>query len=312
MTDSVVAVSLAELVALRIQASQLPEWRRSARAELSGNSRSPFKGRGMEFDETRPYQPGDDVRSLDWRVTARTGRPHTKVFREERERPVWLWVDYRPGMFFATRGMFKSAFAARAAAILAWGVLAHGDRVGGWVVGRSAQQEVKPQRGQRSVLHLLRALADMGAPDAQPRSLGTAALDKPLDTLAKLRRIVRPGSLVFLLTDGRDLESADGHLSDIARHSDVVLCLINDPLEAQLPPPGQYALCDARGRRLTLHTDDPALVQDYAQRFTARRLHFETLAHRHRMRLISAMTNEDPLEVLRRSLRGQPTLRRTA
>ena len=117
---------------------------------------------------------------------------------------------------------------------------------------------------------------------------------------------------MFLLTDGRGLEAADGHLSDLSRHSDVVLCLIHDPLEAQLPPPGQYPMCDASGRRLTLHTDDPALVRGYTQRFDARRQHFETLAHRHRMRLISAMTNEDPLEVLRRSLRGQPALRRTA
>ena len=87
----------------------------------------------MEFDESRLYQPGDDIRNMDWRVTARTGKPHTKLFREERERPVFVWVDYRAPMFFATQGVFKSVFVARMAALIAWNAVQQGDRIGGLI-----------------------------------------------------------------------------------------------------------------------------------------------------------------------------------
>ena len=118
--DAVVRPSLEELIALSRPAGGLRLARPTARALQSGQYFSRFKGRGMEFDETRLYTPGDDVRHLDWRVTARTGKAHTKLFREERERPVFLSVDYRASMFFATRGMYKSALAARLAALIAW------------------------------------------------------------------------------------------------------------------------------------------------------------------------------------------------
>ncbi|MEQ8659878.1 MAG: DUF58 domain-containing protein, partial [Gammaproteobacteria bacterium] len=100
------------MVALAGQARALPGFARPLRARHSGQYLSRLRGRGMEYDESRPYQPGDDIRQIDWRVTARTGRPHTKLFREERERPVFLCVDYRHGMFFATQGVFKSVQAA--------------------------------------------------------------------------------------------------------------------------------------------------------------------------------------------------------
>ena len=109
----VIRPSLKELIALSQPAGTVSLLRPTAKALQSGQYLSRFRGRGMEFDEARLYMPGDDVRSLDWRVTARTGRPHTKIFREERERPVFLSVDYRASMFFATRGMYKSAMAAR-------------------------------------------------------------------------------------------------------------------------------------------------------------------------------------------------------
>ena len=117
-TTDPVHVSIPSLLKLRQAATGLDLRSRFIRARQGGSYMSAFKGMGMEFDEVRPYQPGDEVRHLDWRVTARTGRPHTKLFREERERPILLWVDYRANMFFATRGVFKSVLAARAAALL--------------------------------------------------------------------------------------------------------------------------------------------------------------------------------------------------
>ncbi len=140
-----VRVSTASLIRLIGPASTLSLKVRFIRAQQSGAYLSAFKGRGMEFEEARPYQPGDDIRNLDWRVTARTGKPHTKLFREERERPILLWVDYRNTMFFATKGVYKSVIAARAAALLAWSAHHHGDRVGGIIFSEQIHHELKPR-----------------------------------------------------------------------------------------------------------------------------------------------------------------------
>ncbi len=99
-------------------------------AETAGNRQSRFRGRGIDFQESRNYQPGDDIRTMDWRVTARTGRPHTKVFQEERERPIIIVIDCNPSMFFGTRVAFKAVIAARLAALIAWAAIRNGDRIG--------------------------------------------------------------------------------------------------------------------------------------------------------------------------------------
>ncbi|MFZ2172135.1 MAG: DUF58 domain-containing protein, partial [Methylococcaceae bacterium] len=128
-----ISVSLKTLIDLAKPATSLNLHHLSIRSRQSGGYVSRFKGRGMEFDEARLYQPGDDIRSIDWRVTARTGKTHTKVYREERERPVFISVDNRPAMHFATRGVFKSVLAAKLAGLLAWTAQNHGDRIGGQI-----------------------------------------------------------------------------------------------------------------------------------------------------------------------------------
>ena len=124
---------LRDLMSLARAAMHLPGWHDRAKRQTQGAYLSALRGRGMEYDESRPYQAGDDIRTLDWLVTARTGKPHTKLFREERERPVIVAVDYRPAMFFATQGSFKSVQAARCAALLAWRAAQQGDRLGGFI-----------------------------------------------------------------------------------------------------------------------------------------------------------------------------------
>ena len=122
-------VTSRELIELRRHARKLDlTRRRPALAQLAGNHASRFRGRGMDYQESRAYQPGDDIRNMDWRVTARSGRAHTKLFQEERERPVVFCIDLGPSLFFATRGALKSVIAARAATLLAWAAAAQGDR----------------------------------------------------------------------------------------------------------------------------------------------------------------------------------------
>ena len=157
--DNLVHVSPSTLIALRGAGESLTLKASRISARQSGNYLSRFKGRGMEFDEARLYQPGDDVRTMDWRVTARTGKPHTKLYCEERERAVLTWVDMRPTMFFATRGAFKSVIAARAAALLGWSANRQGDRLGGLVFNADTHHELRPKRGKSATLKMMQLIS---------------------------------------------------------------------------------------------------------------------------------------------------------
>ncbi len=294
--DELVRVSLPSLIRLTQAALGLKLGPTGIRAMQGGNYLSSFKGRGMEFDETRPYTQGDDVRSLDWRVTARTGKTHTKLFREERERPVFLSVDARAAMFFATRGVFKFVQAARLAALTAWSAQRHGDRVGGQVFTEKGGIEVKPEHGRRAVLHLLQQLVD-ASPSAE--GLSGNGLD---EALARLVHHARPGSLVFVFSDFRGLgEAGRFSLLRLRRHCDVALAFLSDPLESQLPEKGHYRFAHA-GRELSLDAS-LAAASAYADRFVKRRVAVSQIARQHGMRFIPCLTTDDPVAVLRESLR---------
>lgn len=298
-TGDPVRPSLSELIRLSQPAAALNLTRSTVRALQSGQYLSRFKGRGMEFDETRPYTQGDDARNLDWRVTARTGRPHTKLFREERERPVFLSVDYRSAMFFATRGMFKSALAARLAALIAWSACRHGDRVGGQIFSAGARQEFKPEHGHRAVLRLLGALVDRAETPAQEGDPALAFTD----ALLRLPRHARPGSLVFLFSDFRRLEAeGEAALARLGRHCQAVLVLLYDPFEQHLPP-GRLRYTDG-GRELQLD-GVPRTAAEHQQRFLDRLERVRGLALRQGFRFVSCATTDDPLLVLQRGS-GRP------
>ncbi|MGX2038667.1 DUF58 domain-containing protein [Methylocaldum sp. MU1018] len=293
---SLVRPTLEDLIRLSQPAAGLALARPTARALQSGQYLSAFKGRGMEFDETRPYTQGDDARNLDWRVTARTGKPHTKLFREERERPVFLTVDYRSSMFFATRGMFKSVMAARLAALIAWSARRHGDRIGGQIFSEAESVELKPEHGHRSVLRLLKTLVDQ----ANPQTAGApdAALQ---DALMRLPRHARPGSLVFVFSDFRQLTAAgEASLSRLSRHCDLVLVFIFDPLEQRLPT-GSRRFSD--GRRDVVLNADARTVDAYERSFQAREERLRELARRHGVRLVPCRTTDEPFLVLQQSRR---------
>ena len=159
---SPVSVSQAGLIRLSGAARAIALDVLRVRSLQTGAYVSHFRGRGMEFDESRPYQPGDDPRSIDWRVTARSTTAYTKLFREERERPVLIMVDLRSNMHFATRGCFKSVSASRAAALLSWAAHHRGDRLGGLIFGDTMHRELKPRLGRQAALRYLHELASPG------------------------------------------------------------------------------------------------------------------------------------------------------
>lgn len=217
----------------------LPKAKRVSRPQ-AGTHFSRFRGRGMEFSEVRAYQPGDDVRSIDWRVTARRQKPHTKLFNEERERPIFLLCDQSQPMFFGSKVAFKSVRAAETAALFAWTALNHNDRVGGIVYSGQGHEEFRPSRDRKSILRLLSQLAHYNrALSAQSQTPEKAF--RLNDALTECSRIVKPGSLVMIISDFSQIdEETHKHLALMAQHNDLILANVFDPLERELPPPGFY------------------------------------------------------------------------
>jgi len=298
---SPVRVSLADLVRLRPAGESLHLAAPRIRVATEGGHVSPYKGRGVEFDESRPYQPGDDLRTIDWRVTARTGKPHTKVFREERNRPVFVWLDLRRPMLFATRGAFKGVRAAELAALVAWSAVANGDRLGGLVFSETEHHELRPALGARSALRLLQTIS---APAFwEPPPAAAAAEADAGRALKKLTRVARPGSLIFLFSDFRRLGAdAERHLHELAGHCDLLLVHVYDAVEAELPPPGRYRI-ESAGRSFTIETGNEAVRRRYHEHFAERRSVLQGLSRRPGIRVVDCPTDAEPRSVLAQQFR---------
>ena len=302
-TPGVVHVSSDELVRCRLQAGELRlDGRQVARSAITGAHASRFRGRGMDYLESRTYQPGDDIRSMDWRVTARTGRAHVKLYQEERERPVVVMIDLGPGMFFATRGAFKSVIAARAAALIGWAAIRNGDRIGA-LLFNGGHHEIRPQGGQRGVLRLIRQLVTATDPakamTTESRSDGSSHLN---EALLRLRRVARPGSLVFILSDFYAInEDTRRHLQALRQHNDIVACQIVDALELQPPAAGRYAISDGEQSGL-LDTRSAASRASYQEYFANHHREVRELMRQSAVHLQRITTTDDVAQALRHGL----------
>jgi uncharacterized protein (DUF58 family) len=230
-------------------------------SKLAGTYLAKSKGRGMEFDEVRHYQTGDDVRTIDWRVTARTGKVHTKLFREEKERPVFILTDLGSNMQFGSALLLKSVQAAHLAALIAWHVKQRGDKLGGLVFSQQQHFELKPQSRSHGVLRYFHALTEV-----QHTIQGSRGLSLN-EALSQLRRLVRPGSLVYILSDFAGFTD-DGlrHIRAIRQHNEVTCCPVTDPLDLMLPAfsSGVAAVSDGRHTGY-IELDSTALRQRYAR-----------------------------------------------
>ena len=302
-------VSASDLIGLQRHAGKIGLKRVGpTRAQIAGNHASRFRGRGMDYQESRIYQAGDDIRSMDWRVTARTGAAHVKLYQEERERPVVLFLDLNPGMFFGSRGMLKSVVAARAAALLAWAAADSGDRVGAMLFN-SGYCDLQPRGGKHGVLRLIRQVVEHSDPrigiNAQVHPGGLNA------ALSRVRRISRPGSLIVLLSDYYGIDEDSGnHLLRMRQHCDVVAIQIVDPLEEAPPPAGRYAVT-AGGRQGILDTRSTAASKAYQDYFSHHHQVVATMMGRHAIPLLRLSTAADVVAVLQNHFAARFTRRRT-
>lgn len=250
-----VNVTLEELLALNNKAVMAIKPSK-VQADGAGQHISKIRGRGMDFSEIRGYQAGDDIRHMEWRVTARTGKPHIKLYQEERERPIFLICDFNPSMYFGTKQRFKSALLAELAAILAFSASQHGDRVGGILFSGDDVKELRPRARKEGLLPLLKGLSDFTF-KKQQKNLGLS------EVLKILRRVAKPGSLIFILSDfntsGDDLPNI---ITRLQQHSDVVAYHIVDTLEKNAPIPGNYAMTDGTNE-LLLNTFDGIIRKNY-------------------------------------------------
>lgn len=290
---------LSDLIRLRFDARKLRE-ASSVRPQSNnvGTRQSRQRARGIDFEEVRLYQQGDDVRTIDWRVTARTSTPHTKVFRAERDRPLFLVIDQRQSMFFGSRNCCKSVQAAHLASLLAWGAYHRGDQVGGCVLGNAHFNEVRPCRGYRAVLQLLHFI------DAHNNSLKLDT-EKPEHTplehvLSNIRKSLRPGTSVFIISDGHDLDTDSkhmtAHLHYLVQHCQLTWLHISDVMERNMPTHGRYLFTN--GRQRTEWHMEKGLRNIYSKQFVTHLQHISNYLSGLRISLTSIDTTDAPLTVL--------------
>lgn len=293
--DGRVHVSLAELIALRARVARLRLPPQDSRATRVGTHSSRLYGRGMDYAESRAYQPGDDVRRLDWRLTARSGRLHTKLFQEEREGQLLILLDQHPGMRFGTRTRFKSVQAARSAAMAAWYAIKAGERVGLMAFGENGYLQ-RPRGGVRGALDVCGALA-------QGDTLYPTQAEPLSQALAQVIKLRHGANRVLLISDGQSSdEAAHRRLIEMMRHTAVRILIVVDAIECEPIPAGTYPV-EQGGERHRLILQSKRQRDDFQEKLAAghRRLVAMATALGIPYRLID--TAADPLDALAALLR---------
>jgi len=299
--------SLEQLIKLKWQAEMLtlPLARRALRQQ-SGVHHSSFKGRGMEFAEVREYQPGDDIRSIDWRVTARRQKPHTKLYHEEREQPVYLICEQTQNMFFGSQYVFKSVRAAQVSAILAWVILNRGDRIGGTIFSEEGHRTFKAGRSRKKVMAYLHTVSQYNQKLHCQRKYPAEAFTVN-DALSECFRFIHPGAMVIIVSDFYDLsESGKRQLHLLARHNELITVQVTDPLDKELPPSGFYPVSNG-DNVLTLDTSKQNFVEIYQNTYRLQQEQFIFMTRKLNIRNIdisTAMTLSDSIKALSSILRS--------
>lgn len=290
VADGRVHVSLPELIALRSRVARAPAPPVVSRAQSSGQRPGRLHGRGMDYAESRVYQAGDDVRRMDWRLTARSGTAHTKLFQEEREGRLLILLDTNASMRFGTRVRFKSVQAARVAALAAWYAIRGGDRIGVLAFG-GQKQILRPRGGSRGALSAVGAIATWDAmPPGEDETLSAA--------LQRAGRLMHGASRVLLISDGFAVDdAARGRMLDLVRKAEVSILNVADPLELEAPPAGRYPLAH-RGTHydVVLHGDRQR--QEFARSLGEGHRRLDALATSLGLRQRVVDTTADPFDAV--------------
>jgi len=268
---------------------------------LSGKYVSKLRGRGLNFEELRHYQPGDDVRSMDWKVTRRTGKPHIKVYTEERERNVYLAIDQRSTMFFGSTSKMKSVIAAEIAALMAWRVADSGDRVGAVVYGDDSIHVIPAKRGRQHVVNVLVEIV------RQNKKLKVGAKpnhssDSFNKMLAKLAQVSGNNALVILIGDGHGWNNkSTDFIKKIRQHNEIIACHVHDPLEQELPEMPQMVVSDGE-QQIQFSSHDAVIREKYKTELERQLNTYAETAKKYRIPLLSITTVLPVEQQLRKAL----------
>ncbi len=255
-------VTLQQLIDLRHAAVHQSPASIKKRLMMAGQKLSSIRGRGLEFDATREYQPGDDIRSMAWRVTARCLKPHIKVYREEKERSAWLALDLSPSQYFGTRRMFKSVQTIMQAAQTGWHSLHKGERIGAMLAPSAKPQIYLPQSGDKNYLAILNAMTECSR--LQPEFNDENYLNA---LLLALQQQARSGNMVYLYSDFFQFDTdTEKLLLHLARRTHLVMNFVFDPFEALPPPPHLYMLTNGK-QKIAFNMRDTDNREAYQQQF---------------------------------------------
>ncbi len=288
--------SLTTLQGLRHLAKQCQVPSSHSRALLGGQHKSRAISRGMEFEEVRQYQPGDDIRSIDWRVTARTQITHSKRYSEEKEKPIVTAVDQRLSNFFGSQHCFKSVYACHLAALINWATLQAGDRSGGLVIGTKDIQETRAVRSHKTVNRWLQQLSLAN----QQLSSTPSSLTEPhfSEFLERVIRSTQTGTQVFIISDFYDLdEQCEKRLFQLARHHYVTLLWVVDPLEEKLPNSGKVQVSNGQSQQ-TLWLDGQE-IHAFWRQHQAKEQRLSELCQRLGIRLCKATLDTAPIDIIK-------------
>lgn len=287
---------LHELIALKSRKAPLKlNAEHSIKSAVPGDHHSPFRGQGLEFDSVRAYVPGDDVRNIDWRVTARIGSPHLKLFKEERERQVIICVDMNEAMRFGTRNTFKSIQAARVAAFLGWRALDDRDRVGACLFGDVPKgiQYFDPKRTRKSLWAMFRMMAQ------PPKERCKISLEQ---ALRHLHLAAHTGSLIYVISDFREVDEPLAEiLMRLNKHCDVVCIAISDPADRTIMPVGRVGFQAGGGESFSIDTESDKGRMSYAAQWEENRQRLKTMTLRAKTAMVELTTE---MEVHRELLLG--------
>lgn len=297
-----VYADLDDLVRLQFRArgfSFLP--RQPIQSLLAGRHASRLRGRGLNFEEIRRYQMGDDIRQIDWKVTARTRKTHSRVYTEERERTTLLVVDQRLTMFFGSVKNMKSVTAAEAAALAAWRVISQKDRVGALVFNDAHIEEIHPQRSRATVMRILNAVLEqnhaLSITNAQPANAGRFN-----EVLRRCERLAKHDALVCIISDAAGADDETKRiLTRIAQHNDVLFGFVHDPLEVDLPDAGPLIFGDGSGQ-IEVNTSSRVLRDRFRKTFAEHRAQGRKFLLNRETPVIPLSTTESVAEQLRRQL----------
>lgn len=272
--------------------------RQPARSILNGRHASRLRGRGLNFEELRNYLPGDDIRTIDWKVTARTGEPHVRVYTEERDRPALLLVDQRVSMFFGTQVYMKSVIAAEAAATAAHRVLGQGDRVGGIVFGDTDLAEHRPQRRPAALTRFLASVGSLNSNlHASLRPEPTVTLN---DVLKQAARIAHTNSLVSVFSDFDGLnETSEKLLRRLSASNDLILFNISDPSSREIASNLRMTVSDG-DRQIEIDSSDPELSPRISAALKDRLAQLQVWSRRYGFPIVPLTTAEPTLDQLLR------------